>query len=129
VRDSSFGRALVNRSRVFRRLKETNSELTEPSGYELSLKTQEYEEKSMPKPALPKIIRTKYFREQEQMERIKSERNVNKLEVIRGINRYEMGCVVGRGSYSVVRAAKSDDGKSFAIKTYGKTKLTDSDKR
>lgn len=46
-----------------------------------------------------------------------------------GAGRYELGKVVGRGSYSVVRAAKATDGRLVAIKTYEKGKLNDPDKK
>jgi serine/threonine protein kinase len=54
---------------------------------------------------------------------------MTKLEFIEQIKDYKLGAVIGRGTYSVVRAAKNKEGRKVAIKTYLKSSLSNEDRR
>jgi MAP/microtubule affinity-regulating kinase len=40
-----------------------------------------------------------------------------------------MGAIIGRGSYSIVRVCRNGEGRKFAIKSYSKVMLADTDRR
>lgn len=60
---------------------------------------------------------------------MKSERNMSANQPVMDMGHYELGAIVGRGSYSIVRAAKAKSGLLVAVKTYEKAKLNDESKQ
>lgn len=51
------------------------------------------------------------------------------MELAENLIDYKLGPVIGRGTYSVVRAARNREGKKVAIKTYLKSSLSSEDRR
>lgn len=51
------------------------------------------------------------------------DKSKSSIEVSEQLNDYRLGTVIGRGTYSVVRMAKSREGKKVAVKTYMKSIL------
>lgn len=65
----------------------------------------------------------------EHLGRIKSEKNIAKVENWESLKDYKIGSVIGRGSYAVVRMCRNCQGKKFAIKTYARSSLHNNDKK
>jgi hypothetical protein len=64
------------------------------------------------------------------MDRINSEQSITtKIEFWEHLENYNIGPIIGRGSYSTVRLGKNCQRKKFAVKIYPKTKLVDGDRK
>ena len=63
------------------------------------------------------------------MERINSEQSITKIQLWEHLDNYNIGPIIGRGSYSMVRLAKNHLRKKFAVKIYTKSKLLDGDRK
>ena len=51
------------------------------------------------------------------------DKSKSSIEVGEQVRDYRLGTVIGRGTYSIVRIAKSREGKKVAVKTYMKAVL------
>lgn len=59
----------------------------------------------------------------------RAQKSLSKLEFTEKIRDFKLGPVIGKGTYSVVRAGKNRDSKKVAIKTYLKSSLSSEDRR
>lgn len=57
------------------------------------------------------------------------EKSMTKMELGEQLGEYRLGPVIGRGTYSIVRAGRSREGKKVAVKTYLKSALSSEDRR
>ena len=57
------------------------------------------------------------------LQRGRLDKSKSSIEAGEQIKDYRLGTVIGRGTYSVVRIAKSREGKKVAVKTYMKAVL------
>lgn len=61
--------------------------------------------------------------------RMRSEKSMTKIQFTDTLKDYRLGPIIGRGTYSVVRMVRNQDGKKFAVKTYSKSNLVNEDRR
>ncbi len=60
---------------------------------------------------------------------MRSEKSMTKIQFTDTLKDYRLGPIIGRGTYSVVRMVRNQDGKKFAVKTYSKSNLVNEDRR
>ncbi len=58
-----------------------------------------------------------------------SEQSITKVQFWQQIGQYTIGPVLGKGSYSLVRLAKNQSKKKFAVKIYSRSSLADGDRK
>lgn len=77
----------------------------------------------------PLFARERSIDSLEHPHRLRSEKSITKLDFSDCLRDYRLGPILGRGTYSVVRVARSREGKKFAVKAYQRSALSSEDRR